>query len=132
MNEKERIVACLERKPQVLFAYLFGSRVKGYAKDGSDWDVAVCLDSPDKTDDGWPIFDLEAELSREAGTNVQVTDLNQALTPLLGFGIVSDGEELINKDEAKHLEIVSRLLRQYFDWTFFQDRHLTAAKLKRE
>ncbi len=130
MVERERIRALLEEKPNVRFAYLFGSRAKGNATETSDWDLAVYLDTSEKTD-GWPLFELEAELSREIGANVQVTDLNQVLTPLLGFEIVCDGEELVDKDEGKRIEVTSRLLRQYLDWTYFQDRHMKAAGPKR-
>jgi uncharacterized protein len=127
MNRKERISALLKEKPNVRFAYLFGSRVKGYETATSDWDLAVYLDRPDEKN-SWPVFELEAQLSREIGENVQVTNLNQALTPLLGFEIARDGEELVDKDENKRIEVTSRMLRQYLDWRYFQDRHKKGAK----
>jgi uncharacterized protein len=122
MSNKEKIRALLSNKPNVRFAYLFGSRVKGYATATSDWDLAVYLDSPEKPDI-WPVFELEAELSREVSTNVQVTDLSQSLTPIFGFEIIEKGEELVNKDEEKRIEITSKILRQYLDWNHFKNRN---------
>jgi predicted nucleotidyltransferase len=127
MNKKERISAFLQEKPNVRFGYLFGSRVKGYETATSDWDLAVYLDRSDESD-SWPVFQLEAELSREIGENVQITDLNRALTPLLGFEIVRDGEEIADKDDDMRIEVSARLLRQYFDWRYFEDRHKKVAK----
>jgi uncharacterized protein len=122
MSNKEKLRALLSDKPNVHFAYLFGSRVKGYARATSDWDLAVYLDPPENPDT-WPVFELEAELSREIGETVQVTDLNQELTPQYCFEIVRDGEELLSKDEDKRIEITSRMLRKYLDWMHFQNRH---------
>lgn len=78
MTEKEKLAAALARKPSVLFAYLFGSRVKGYAVEHSDWDVAVYFGSRENMD-AWPVFELEAELSREIGANVQIIALDEPL-----------------------------------------------------
>ncbi len=126
MNEKERIAALLEQKRHVLFAYLFGSRVKAYATESSDWDVAVFLDPSAKLG-GWPLFELEAEISREIRGNVQITALNEPLPPLLGIEILREGEALVIKDEGKHLEVTSHLLGQYLDWTYYQKRHMLAS-----
>lgn len=128
MTEKQKIIALLNHKPHVLFAYLFGSRVKGYSSETSDWDLAIFLDVPEKRR-GWSLFELEAELSREIGANIQITDLNQALTPLLGYEIICDGELLIDKDEAVRLEVVSRVLAKYLDWAYYHERHMESAGL---
>ncbi len=84
MTDKEKLAAVLSRKPSVLFAYLFGSRVKGYAVDRSDWDVAVYFDNTKKAG-AWPVFELEAELSREIGGEVQVIALDEPIPPSLAM-----------------------------------------------
>jgi len=72
---------------------------EGFDEESVD---AIFLDVPEKRR-GWSLFELEAELSREIGANIQITDLNQAHTPLLGYEIICDGELLIDKDEAVRL-----------------------------
>ena len=40
-EERRAIVEILNKRSDVLFATLFGSNVKGYAYEGSDWDIAI-------------------------------------------------------------------------------------------
>lgn len=42
----EKIREVLKKRPEVLAAYLYGSHAKGYAREGSDLDVAI-LTVPD-------------------------------------------------------------------------------------
>ena len=37
----DKIAKILEKRPEVLAAYLYGSYAKGYARDGSDLDIAI-------------------------------------------------------------------------------------------
>jgi predicted nucleotidyltransferase len=38
----------LRRRSSVVFAYLFGSKMKGYANTRSDWDIAVYFSKPEE------------------------------------------------------------------------------------
>ena len=87
-KEKKAIIEILSKKSDILFAYLFGSKVKGYANERSDWDIAVYLNASKKKNDHWPEFELEAEISRIVGGMVQVTVLNGPLSPVFGFEIM--------------------------------------------
>ena len=49
MDVSKGIRQVLDDEPRVWFAFLFGSRGRGSARPGSDWDVAVYLD--DSLDD---------------------------------------------------------------------------------
>ena len=118
----------LQKRSSVVFAYLFGSKVKGYANSRSDWDIAVYFSEPTGKVSRWPAFKLEAELSRALGATVQVTVLNNNLTPVLGFEIVKDGIVLLDRDENLRMDFESRILRQYYDWQYFLKRQMEAER----
>ena len=124
MTARQKLIDVLEYKGNIVFAYLFGSQVKGYSDHRSDWDIAVYFsESPEKKSE-WQVFELEAELSRAVGAVVQIISLNTSLPPLLGFEIIEEGQILTDKHEDVRLEVTAALLRQYHDWQYFQNRHL--------
>ena len=124
MTGKENLIEVLKSKPFVTFAYLFGSRIKGYSNERSDWDIAIYFSKPPQKIKGWPLFEIEAELSRAIGSTVQVIALNSPVSPLLGFEILKEGEILVDRDEGIRIDIVNRILRQYYDWQYFLKRHM--------
>ena len=74
---------CLLGRRDVRLALVFGSRARGIATPTSDVDVAVGAPGVD-------LLDLAAELSRAAGLEVDVVDLEHAGVPLLAR-IVREG-----------------------------------------
>lgn len=123
MTARKKLIEILEQKRNIVFAYLFGSQVKGYADHRSDWDIAIYFSEPLEKKSNWQVFELEAELSRAIGSNVQIIPLNTSLPPLLGFEIIEEGQVLTDKHEDSRLEITAGLLRKYHDWHYFQNRH---------
>ena len=120
------LVEILRGQSSVAFAYLFGSKAKGYANKLSDWDVAVYFSDPMDKIGHWPAFELEAKLARTVGGVVQVTVLNVLLSPLLGFEIVKDGVVLLDRDQNLRMEFENRILRHYYDWQYFLKRQMMA------
>ncbi len=51
-----RLIETLDSKSSVAFAYLFGSKVKGFANDRSDWDIAIYFSEPLEEVGHWPAF----------------------------------------------------------------------------
>jgi hypothetical protein len=123
-----RLIETLDSRPSVAFAYLFGSKVKGFANDRSDWDIAIYFSEPLEEVGRWPAFELEAELSRTVGSTVQVIVLNILPPPILGFQIVSSGVVLIDRDENLRMDFENRTLRQYYDWQYFLKRQMNAER----
>lgn len=123
------LIEALDARSSVTFAYLFGSKVKGYANEKSDWDVAVYFSEPLEKVGRWPAFELEAELSRAVGSTVQVIVLNVLSHPILGFQIVSSGVVLLDRDENLRMDFENRTLRQYYDWQYFLKRQMKAVKV---
>jgi hypothetical protein len=123
-----RLIETLDSKSSVAFAYLFGSKVKGFATDRSDWDIAIYFSEPLEEVGHWPAFELEAELSRAVGSTVQVIVLNILPPPILGFQIVSSSVVLIDRDENRRMDFENRTLRQYYDWQYFLKRQMNAGR----
>jgi predicted nucleotidyltransferase len=120
------IIELLNKQPHILFAYLFGSKVKGYANERSDLDIAVYFDKSTKQNGRWPEFELEAELSRTIEATAQVTALNGPLSPVFGFEIIKDGVVLFDRDPNLRIDFENRVLRHYHDWQFFLKRQMEA------
>lgn len=127
-KEKKAIIEVLNKKSDIVFAYLFGSNVKGYSNEKSDWDIAVYFKENLKRDGHWPEFILEAELSRTIGAPVQVIVLNKSLPPVFGFEIVKDGVLLLDRKPNVRIDFENRILRHYHDWQYFLKRQLEAER----
>ena len=120
------IIELLNKQPHILFAYLFGSKVKGYANERSDLDIAVYFNKSIKQNGRWPEFELEAEISRAIEATVQVTALNAPLSPVFGFEIIKDGVILFDRDPNLRIDFENRVLRHYHDWQYFLKRQMEA------
>jgi len=112
---RRRLTGALERRPEVLEAYLFGSRARLRAQAHSDVDVAVFLaEIPDSP------FGFEAELSADLmsalGENrVDVVLLNRA-PPLLYHRVLRDGVRLFSRDPRATTVREGRALSRYCDY----------------
>ena len=118
------LVETLRRRPSVTFAYLFGSKVKGYGNERSDWDIAVYFSKWEEKTKHWHAFELEAELSKVIGGVVQVIVLNSSLSPVFGFEILKDGILLLDRNENLRLDFENRTIRHYYDWQYFLKRQM--------
>jgi predicted nucleotidyltransferase len=107
-----QLTGILEKRSDVVFAYLFGSRTKGYTSKNSDWDVAVFFSEPPEKSSRWREFEPEAELSRAFGETAQVIVLNTELSPVFGFEILKHGILLLDRDEELRIDFENRILRQ--------------------
>lgn len=112
---RERLTGALERRPEVLEAYLFGSRARGTAQPHSDVDVAVYVSHvPDAP------FGYEAELTTDliaaTGENrVDVVLLNRA-PPLLYHRVLRDGARLLSRDAMATTVREGAALSRYCDF----------------
>lgn len=125
---KKNLIEILKKKPHIIFAYLFGSKAKGYSNERSDWDIGVYFEEPLSKHGHWPAFELEAELSRAVGATVQIIVLNDPLPPVFGFEIIKDGIVLIDRESNLRMEFENSMLRHYYDWQFFLKRQMEAER----
>lgn len=109
--------AALAERPEILEAYLFGSRARGDARAGSDVDVAVYVDAAAAAAGG---FGYEAELAtalmRLLGTSAVDVVLLNAAPPLLYHRVLRDGVRLLARDLAATTTREGRALSRYCDF----------------
>lgn len=110
------IVEYLNRQPEVLAAYIFGSLARGRFRADSDIDVAVLLaptvgDKPTRFEKR---LDLEIALEQLVHRPVQVVDLELA-PPFLQHQIRKHGILVLEKDRSRRItqEVAAR--RLYLD-----------------
>jgi len=94
--------------------YLFGSVARGTSRDDSDVDLAVLFDAaPPRTLAGMP-FELEDQLRKLLGRDVQVVVLNRA-PPDLVHRVLRDGILVLDRDPAARIRFEVKLRNEYFD-----------------
>lgn len=112
---EERLRGVLESHPEVLGAYLFGSRARRDEHAGSDADVAVVFDGPAGLERTILLAD---ELERAAGLRVDVVDLSQA-----GVFLALDairGERIFERDGRRLDDLDLYVLRRAGDLAHFE------------
>ena len=114
----ENISRVLEKEPEVLFAYLFGSYAKGIQDDKSDIDIAIYIIDENilEKDPLYPsrlAIKLEKALAEKRTLDVRV--LNGST---LGFRsqVLRYGKLLVSKDEKKRIEFETTSLAHYYDF----------------
>jgi predicted nucleotidyltransferase len=108
------LAARLASEPDVIVAYLFGSRSRGTARPASDVDVAVLLTA--EADNRRRRLELGSRL----GDAVDLVVLNDAPVAL-AYRVLRDGILLISNDEPARVR----------HWTRTVDRYLDTAPLRR-
>lgn len=111
----ERIVAVLEPRPDVVGAYLFGSRGRGEETQGSDVDVAVLFDGPADLE---RVIALEDELERALGLSVDLVDVARA-GAFLALDAIR-GERIFERDGRRLDEFDLYVLRRAGDLAHFE------------
>jgi uncharacterized protein len=112
-----RIASILEPRPEVLEAYLFGSRATGRAQAHSDVDVAVFVDERRAVHGGYGYTaELATALISGLGTNaVDVVVLNGS-PPLLYHRVLRDGERILSRDLRASTTREGYALSRYCDY----------------
>ncbi|MDY6769700.1 MAG: nucleotidyltransferase domain-containing protein [Candidatus Nanohaloarchaea archaeon] len=108
----------LEQHEGILFAYLYGSRVKGVEREDSDLDIAVY------TDNGLEPRELSRliiALEDATGEEVDVAVLNDAGV-IFQHQVVKYGEPVYVADEEVRIAFETRVYRRYDDYKpFFEE-----------
>jgi uncharacterized protein len=113
----ERLTDVLSGRPEILEAYLFGSRAREHPSELSDIDVAVYVDRARAPD---PAFGYAAEL-----TSVVITALGEDLVdvvvlnaapPLLYQRVLRDGMRLFARNLAETTTREGLALSRYCDY----------------
>ena len=107
-------------RPEVLFAYLFGSVAAGKTTALSDIDLAVYLDPEFKepsTGFGYQ-SELITELSAMLETKTDLVILNKS-TLTLKFQVINKGILIYNRDDRARRDFHEKTIRDYLDFKPF-------------
>lgn len=110
-----RIIEVLERHPEVVGAYLFGSRARGDETEASDLDFAVLCNTALGLE---RMVELQDELERACGRSVDLVDAARA-SPFLALDIVR-GERIFERDGRRLDEFDLYVLRRAGDLAPFE------------
>jgi predicted nucleotidyltransferase len=112
----EQLAAAIRTSPEVVAAYLFGSRAGGRLRRGSDVDVAVIFASGVDREARFRARCLLSDrLARVAHVALaDVVDL-EAASPLLAHEVLRRGRLFFSRDETRRLEVVTRQIMRYID-----------------
>jgi predicted nucleotidyltransferase len=122
---------CLSERPEIHFAYLFGSLAKGTQNRLSDVDVAVFLDPeflarPHAEHSYGYKAHLITELMSHLRTNqIDVVILNHA-SPFLRFQVLRDGIVICETNREERIQFQAQALSRYFDLKPFLEASLPA------
>ena len=122
MDVEQELRRRLRAQPDVLFAFLFGSRTGAGARPDSDWDVAIYA-SPMMTDG--QRFDLRRALEADLGDlgQTDITMLNDA-PPLLAQRALQ-GERVVIRDKAAYVRFFVRAAALAGDERFWAGLHMS-------
>lgn len=124
-EDRDKLREYFAAQLDVSFAYLFGSRAKGTARPGSDWDIAVWLDIEDPYDRLMRRLDIQADLGQSLGREVDVVDLRSA-TPLLWNEVIQARGLLWARDPLSQSQWELRAIGEYLDWLPYHRRYASA------
>lgn len=115
---EEQVRRALERHPDVLVAYLFGSMARGTSGPRSDVDVAVLVrEDGDRLDRR---LALMSDLAEATGAGrVDVVVLNEAPVAL-AYRVLRDGRLLISRDDRARVEHRVQTIDRYIDMEPFR------------
>jgi predicted nucleotidyltransferase len=119
--ERDRVLrvvgAVLERRAEVLDAYVFGSLARGEERPHSDVDVAVYADPAARDAGGYGLdAALAADLMQALHSDrVDVVLLNDA-APLLYHRVLRDGIRVLSRDLRQTTTREGRALSRYCDY----------------
>jgi len=120
VEEDGHIEDLLAATPEVVFAFLFGSRAAGRERSDSDWDIAVFLEPG--LDDGQR-FDIQRRLvaAIEPSDRADVVVLNDA--PALLAHRALRGRLLVMRDRISYTRFFVKAMAQAGDEVYWNELH---------
>jgi len=122
-SQKERIIdeirEYVNKRQEILFAYIFGSFVKG--NEFSDIDIALYVDGKGSLEYE---FEIEDDLERMLKIPVDVRVINKAPVSF-SYPVLKDG--LLIKDSNERAEFQVRKFKEYMDYVHLRDAYIRDA-----
>ncbi|MDD2366038.1 MAG: nucleotidyltransferase domain-containing protein [Desulfuromonadaceae bacterium] len=106
-------------QPAIITAYLFGSTAKGMTTPNSDIDIALLLDSNDKTSGATLKFSIYADLCRTLKRNdIDLLLLNTSDNLILNDEIIRHGKVLYSTDNEAREKFELNVLHRSIDFKY--------------
>jgi len=123
-----KLTVVLEKDPDILFAYLFGSAVSGLDHPYSDLDIACYVREGDE--EYYHKKDRELTEDMPDIINSRKVDLHllNTMATLLKFEVVRYGQELFVRDQSAKVEFETTVLYRYFDMKPFLSLYYSLLK----
>lgn len=116
-RELEKLQTIFQELPQVLVVYLYGSRVKGYAKESSDLDVAVVIDDIHGLDYG-KLYPEVSGIIKSFEIDLRIVTLKNNPTYL--FEVIG-GRCIYKRTEEDRINFETRVMRVFYDGKYMRD-----------
>lgn len=116
----EKLKTYFNSRPEVLFAYLFGSQAAGTATAASDVDVAVFFRDPGMARNSELFLEILAALSELLRREVDLVVLNTA-PPFFKSRIINCHQKIICRDSYREGEFITSSFQEYFDVLPYQE-----------
>jgi predicted nucleotidyltransferase len=104
----------LELYPRIAYAVLFGSRLRGDVRAGSDLDIAIGLE-PGAHLTLQELGELAADIERETGQHVDLVLLDEA-PPGLAYRVFRDGSVVFVRDRRALVARKAKAILEYLDF----------------
>ncbi len=128
----EKIIEVLEKEPEVLFSFLFGSYAKGIQNEHSDIDIAIYLIDESLIEKD-PLYTsrlaIKIERALPEKKTVDVRLLNGS-TLRFKSQVLRFGKLLFSKDEKKRIEFETSSLNLYYDFKYHLEKYDAARRAR--
>jgi len=123
MKLKEGIKEALKGHKEILVAYLYGSRVKGYERKESDIDVGLLLKENFEAEALYPAR-IAREIKEKCGLDqeVDVRILNKRPYRFL-HQVIREGEVILSTDERERVKFETSIIDGYIDFKPFYEQY---------
>lgn len=108
-----RLQKALAKEPEVLAAYLFGSRALDYAAKKSDLDIGLVVKDTEKADYR-KFYGRVADQIRGKEVDVRLVAMDD-FNPLFAFNVIRPNLCLYQKSEEERIEVEKKIVKVYFD-----------------
>lgn len=114
---ERRLGEVLGRFSEVAAAWLFGSRARGTAREGSDVDVAVLLNAGVDPSDPSLLGAIALAAEEAAGAPVDLVALDLASQgPVFCHKVLAEGVRVVDHDRARRVDFESEVSSRYLDY----------------
>ncbi len=116
--DKKNIERFFRNKPQVVAAYLYGSRVTGYSSNNSDLDIAVVVNDTSGIDYGKFSFQVN-QMFPDFETDLRI--ITKGTSPTFIFQVIRNNQCIYQKSDKEKVQFESKALRDFYDAAHLRD-----------